>query len=59
MRSHLLLLPRLDMCDREASLSDFYAGYDLAIDYSKEPVPPLLETDVAWADALLQEQGLR
>lgn len=35
------------------------AGLDLAIDYSDEPVPPLLAEDAAWTGALLQEQELR
>lgn len=35
------------------------SGYDLVIDYSREPVPPLSEADAAWADALLREKGLR
>jgi len=35
------------------------SGYDLVIDYTREPVPPLAEPDAAWADALLREQGLR
>ena len=35
------------------------AGFDLAVDYTLEPVPPLKEKDRAWADALLQEKGLR
>jgi len=35
------------------------AAYDLKLDYSTEPVPPLLETDAVWADALLKEKGLR
>jgi hypothetical protein len=46
--------------DLQAVLQGAYdrAGWDLAIDYSREPVPPLLEPDAAWARALLQEQGL-
>ncbi|WP_427160192.1 DUF4058 family protein [Aliinostoc sp. HNIBRCY26] len=35
------------------------AGFDLAIDYTQDLVPPLPETDVAWANTLLQQQGLR
>jgi len=35
------------------------AGYDMRIDYTRNPVPPLADADAAWADALLQEQGLR
>ncbi|MBI2875845.1 MAG: DUF4058 family protein, partial [Candidatus Tectomicrobia bacterium] len=35
------------------------AGYDLRVNYTGEPEPPLDEPDAAWADALLREQGLR
>jgi hypothetical protein len=47
--------------DLQTLLSGVYdlSGYDLVIDYNKEPVPPLSESDATWADALLQEQGLR
>jgi hypothetical protein len=35
------------------------ARYGLAIDYRQEPVPLLKESDRAWVDQLLKEQGLR
>jgi len=35
------------------------ASYDLAVDYTAEPVPPLEEDDAAWADQLLRGKGLR
>ncbi len=35
------------------------AGYDLAVDYAADPVPPLEGEDAAWADRLLREKGLR
>jgi hypothetical protein len=35
------------------------ARYNLAIDYSQEPVPPLKEEDAAWADTLLREKEQR
>jgi hypothetical protein len=35
------------------------AGYDLRIDYRKEPLPPLRGDDAEWADALLRQAGLR
>ncbi|MFZ1030054.1 MAG: DUF4058 family protein, partial [Limnoraphis robusta] len=35
------------------------AGYDLKLDYTLEPVPPLSETDTIWADNLLKEIELR
>ncbi|HEY9800269.1 MAG TPA: DUF4058 family protein [Leptolyngbyaceae cyanobacterium] len=34
------------------------AGFDLAIDYTREPIPPLGESDTIWAKDLLQQQGL-
>ncbi len=42
-------------------LHDLYerAYYERAIDYHKDPVPPLDADDVAWADALLRQAGLR
>lgn len=35
------------------------AGFDFAIDYTLEPVPPLKEEDKAWAMELLTKKGLR
>lgn len=35
------------------------AGFDLAVDYSLEAVPPLKGEDAGWVDALLPEQELR
>lgn len=35
------------------------AGYDLALDYAAEPVPPLEGDELAWADQLLRDEGLR
>ncbi|MBD2772272.1 DUF4058 family protein [Iningainema tapete] len=42
-------------------LTELYdrASYDLVIDYSIEPVPPLPQVDAVWADKILQEKGLR
>lgn len=47
--------------DLQALLNEIYeiASYDLVMDYSREAVPQLLESDAAWADTLLREQGLR
>jgi Protein of unknown function (DUF4058) len=47
--------------DLQSSLDAAYdrAGYDLAIDYGKEPVPPLDGQWVEWTDRLLKEKGLR
>ncbi|MEC4813124.1 MAG: DUF4058 family protein [Scytonema sp. PMC 1069.18] len=49
------------LIDLQALLHQVYdrAGFDLAIDYTREPVPPLLETDADWVNVLLQQQGLR
>ena len=35
------------------------AAYDFRIDYTGTPVPPLSEADAGWANALLQDKGLR
>ncbi len=35
------------------------AGFDLGIDYKKEPVPPLGKAWKGWADRWLREKGLR
>lgn len=49
------------LVDLQSLLVEVYeqAGFDLAIDYNFEPVPPLKEEDRIWADALLRETGLR
>ena len=46
--------------DLQALLSDIYdrAAYDLKLDYTVSPVPPLSSTDTAWANALLKEKGV-
>ncbi len=52
-----LLEPDADVpLDLQAVLTRVYeqAGYDLRIDYTAEPVPPLSAEDAAWADALLK-----
>ncbi|MCT7973244.1 DUF4058 family protein [Laspinema olomoucense] len=35
------------------------AGYDFVIDYQTEPIPALAESEAAWVDAQLREQGIR
>lgn len=42
-------------------LNDIYdvSGYDLVIDYSKQPIPQLVKDNGAWADTLLRGQGLK
>jgi hypothetical protein len=49
------------LVDLQTLLSELYdrASYDLVIDYSREPVPPLSEVDAVWNDAWLRQQGLR
>ena len=51
---------REPIVDLQAVIHKVYdrAGFDLAIDYTREPVPSLAEADVVWANALLQQQGL-
>jgi hypothetical protein len=34
-------------------------SYDLAIDYTGEPIPPVSAADAGWVDKVLREQGLR
>ncbi|MEO0378129.1 MAG: DUF4058 family protein, partial [Cyanobacteria bacterium P01_A01_bin.17] len=47
--------------DVQSLLKQVYerASYDLAIDYTQEPVPPLSHEETAWADAVLREQQYR
>ncbi|MEM6593085.1 MAG: DUF4058 family protein [Cyanobacteria bacterium P01_H01_bin.119] len=47
--------------DLQPILAQLYnrASYDLAIDYSQNPLLPLDEEDLAWADSLLREKGYR
>lgn len=49
------------LVDMQSLLGKVYeqAGFDLAIDYSLEPISPLKQEDRVWADALLREKGLR
>lgn len=35
------------------------SGYDLVINYNKQPVPNLIKENAVWADTLLRGQGLR
>lgn len=47
--------------DLQVLLNNVYdqASYDLAIDYTQEPVPPLVADDRVWVNTLLTEQQLR
>ena len=49
------------LVDLQNLLAQVYeqAGFDLAIDYSIEPVPPLNSEEKIWADTLLKEKSLR
>lgn len=49
------------LVDLQALIHGVYdrAGFDLAIDYSREAVPPLGEVYLAWVSELLKEQLLR
>jgi hypothetical protein len=49
------------LVDLQSLLAQVYeqAGFDLAIDYSIEPIPPLNSEDKIWANTLLKEKGLR
>jgi len=49
------------LIDIQTLLNNIYdvGGYDLKIDYSREPIPPLAENDATWVSAVLQKQGLR
>jgi len=44
--------------DLQALLNQIYdtGSYDMAIDYTQEPVPPLLEAEKLWAEELLKSQ---
>ncbi len=44
--------------DLQALLQGVYdqAGFDLAIDYTREPVPVLSEANAIWVNTLLQQQ---
>jgi hypothetical protein len=47
--------------DLHPLLDEIYdqASFDLVIDYTLEPVPPLREGERDWVNKLLQEQDLR
>ncbi|MEQ9486748.1 DUF4058 family protein [Coleofasciculus sp. F4-SAH-05] len=47
--------------DLQVLLNNVYeqASYDLAIDYTQEPVPPLLADERVWVNTVLTEQQLR
>ncbi|MBO1348802.1 MAG: DUF4058 family protein [Hormoscilla sp. GUM202] len=47
--------------DLQRLLNEIYdlSGYELVIDYSQKPEPPLSEANAAWASSWLREKGLR
>lgn len=47
--------------DLQGLLAQVYeqAGFDMAVDYTKDPLPPLKSEDQTWVDILLRETGLR
>lgn len=52
---------REPILDLQTILQDLYdrAGFDLVIDYSRDPVPPLTEDDQIWLEQYLQAEGFR
>ena len=52
---------RLPILDLQALLDRVYdrAGYDVAVDYSSNPVSSLSGEEMDWLDAQLREKGLR
>lgn len=50
--------PIIDLQSLINSVYDI-SGYDLVLDYSKEPILPLSTEDAEWADSLLKHKGLR
>lgn len=48
------------LVDLQKLVDEIYdqGGYDLRLDYSQKPMPTLSQSDAAWVDGLLQEQGL-
>ncbi|MEL7039157.1 MAG: DUF4058 family protein [Cyanobacteria bacterium J06592_8] len=52
---------REPLLDLQFLLNQVYdrAGYDLKLDYTLEPIPPLSEIDTSWIDQVLKEKELR
>ena len=52
---------REPLIDLQKLLTEIYdlGSYDLRVDYKRQPVPGLSETDAVWADKLLRQKGLR
>ncbi|MBA3922508.1 MAG: DUF4058 family protein [Nostocaceae cyanobacterium] len=49
------------MVDLQSLLAQIYdqARFDMAIDYTQAPIPPLKKQDEVWADIMLRELGRR
>jgi hypothetical protein len=49
------------LLDIQTLINELYdeGNYDLVIDYTKEPIPPLSEENATWVDEVLKQKGLR
>ncbi len=49
------------LLDVQTLINELYdeGNYDLVIDYTQEPLPPLSQENAVWVDAILKEKGLR
>ncbi len=49
------------LLDIQTLINELYdeGNYDLVIDYTQEPVPPLSQENAAWVDEVLKQKGLR
>ncbi|MBU7583486.1 MAG: DUF4058 family protein [Nostoc sp. TH1S01] len=49
------------LLDLQTLINQLYeeGNYDLVIDYTQQPLPPISAENLAWIDAILKEQGLR
>lgn len=49
------------LLDIQTLINELYdeGNYDLVIDYTQEPVPPLSQNNAVWMDEVLKEKGLR
>ncbi len=62
--SYLLPLRENDtepLLDIQTLINELYdeGNYDLVIDYTQEPLPPLSQENVAWVSEVLKQKGLR
>ncbi|MUG93997.1 DUF4058 family protein [Scytonema sp. UIC 10036] len=49
------------LLDIQILINEIYdeGNYDLVIDYTQEPIPPLSQENAAWVSEILKQQGLR